>query len=214
MRHLAVRHVAQMKFDGIALSHADVPAGHGAAEGLKGVAHTFGNLHFLSDHVDFNDDLGRIVAAHRRRVFGGVARTTFIGAPCGGPKSPSSNHRCLPSARFACRCRRYGRSPPVSWSRLRRRWTSPPSYLRRSLATLIRCSSLSSWWRSAVGKSLEPHIQGCVEVNQALASGTTISRPGSPTDDGRGRSNRSRRTSPTPRGRTTTAREASCSVSA
>ncbi len=70
VRHLAVRVVLEVELHRIALPHADEAAGHRAAEGPEGVADPFGDRHFLLDHLQLHDDLGRIVAVDRRRHVG------------------------------------------------------------------------------------------------------------------------------------------------
>ena len=67
MWHFAVGHVAQMELHGIALTHADETARHGAAKGPEGIADAFGNGHVFFNHIQRHDDLGRFAAPGRRR---------------------------------------------------------------------------------------------------------------------------------------------------
>ena len=91
VRHLAARVVLQVELDRVALAHPDEAARHGAAEGPEGVVHAFGDRHFLLDDFEVDDHLGRDTcagsAAARTAGWSGCA---WIGAPCGGPRSPAS----------------------------------------------------------------------------------------------------------------------------
>ena len=67
VRHFAAGMVLEVKLDRIALSHANEAARYGTAERPEGVAHAFGDRHFLFGHLQFHDHLCRIFPRDRRR---------------------------------------------------------------------------------------------------------------------------------------------------